>query len=97
GYGVGSRISLPYTRAIIDAIHNGELEDVACQEDETFGFEVPRECPGVPAELLVPRNTWEDKEAYAAGAAKLAELFQENFKTYADGASEEILSAGPRG
>ena len=97
GYGVGSRISLPYTRAIIDAIHNGDLKDVACQEDETFGIEVPRECPGVPAELLVPRNTWEDKEAYAAGAAKLAELFQENFKTYADGASEEILSAGPRG
>ena len=97
GYGVGSRISLPYTRAIIDAIHSGDLDDVACQEDETFGFQVPAECPGVPAELLVPKNTWEDKEAYDAGAAKLSELFRENFKTYADGATDEILAAGPRG
>ena len=97
GYGVGSRISLPYTRAIIDAIHSGELEQAACQEDETFGFQVPVECPGVPAEILVPQNTWEDKEAYAEGAVKLAELFRENFKIYADGASEEILAAGPRG
>ncbi|MCH2583933.1 MAG: phosphoenolpyruvate carboxykinase (ATP) [Planctomycetes bacterium] len=97
GYGVGSRISLPYTRAIIDAIHSGELDKAACQEDETFGFQVPVECPGVPAEILVPQNTWEDKEAYAAGAVKLAELFRENFKIYADGASEEILAAGPRG
>lgn len=97
GYGVGSRISLPYTRAIIDAIHSGELDQAACQEDETFGFQVPVECPGVPAEILVPQNTWEDKEAYAAGSVKLAELFRENFKTYADGASEEILAAGPRG
>ena len=55
------------------------------------------ECPGVPAEILVPQNTWEDKEAYAEGAVKLAELFRENFKTYADGASEETLAAGPRG
>ena len=97
GYGVGSRISLPYTRAIIDAIHSGELDKAACQEDEIFGFQVPVECPGVPAEILVPQNTWEDKEAYAAGAVKLAELFRENFKIYADGASEEILAAGPRG
>ena len=97
GYGVGSRISLPYTRAIIDAIHSGELDKAACQGDETFGFQVPVECPGVPAEILVPQNTWEDKEAYAAGAVKLAELFRENFKIYADGASEEILAAGPRG
>tara|TARA_B100000809_G_scaffold195254_1_gene194598 strand:- start:3828 stop:5399 length:1572 start_codon:yes stop_codon:yes gene_type:complete len=97
GYGVGSRINLPYTRAIIDAIHSGALNDVPCQEDETFGFAVPTECPDVPSEILVPSNTWEDKDAYAAGAAKLAELFQENFKTYADGATEEILAAGPRG
>tara|TARA_B100001750_G_scaffold68195_1_gene54273 strand:+ start:5479 stop:7050 length:1572 start_codon:yes stop_codon:yes gene_type:complete len=97
GFGEGSRISLPYTRAIIDAIHSGDLDDVACQEDETFGFQVPTECPGVPAELLVPKNTWEDKEAYDAGAARLSELFRENFKTYADGATDEILAAGPRG
>ena len=97
GYGVGSRINLPHTRAIIDAIHNGALRDAACQEDETFGFAVPTDCPGVPAELLLPRNTWDDKDAYAEGAARLAELFRENFKTYADGASEEILAAGPRG
>ena len=97
GYGVGSRISLPYTRAIIDAIHSGALDQAACQEDETFGFQVPVECPGVPAEILVPRNTWEDKEAYTGGAVKLAGLFRENFKAYAAGASEEILAAGPRG
>ena len=51
----------------------------------------------MPAELLVPKNTWEDKEAYDAGAARLSELFRENFKTYADGATDEILAAGPRG
>lgn len=96
GYGVGSRINLPYTRAIIDAIHNGDLKDVPCQEDEIFGFAVPTECPGVPGEILVPSNTWDDKDAYAEGAARLAELFRENFKTYAEGASEEILAAGPR-
>ena len=51
----------------------------------------------MPSEILIPSNTWEDKAAYAEGAAKLAEMFRENFKTYADGATEEILGAGPRG
>ncbi len=96
-HGVGSRINLPYTRAIIDAIHSGALNDVACQEDETFGFAVPTECPDVPSEILIPSNTWEDKAAYAEGAVKLAELFRENFEKYAEGATEEILAAGPRG
>ena len=96
-HGVGSRINLPYTRAIIDAIHSGALNDVACQEDETFGFAVPTECPDVPSEILIPSNTWGDKAAYAEGAVKLAEMFRDNFKTYADGATEEILAAGPRG
>lgn len=60
-----------------------------------FGFEVVTECPNVPAEILVPRNAWADKAAYAAAAKHLAGLFKENFKTYEAGASSEVKAAGP--
>jgi phosphoenolpyruvate carboxykinase (ATP) len=81
-YGVGSRIKLTHTRAIIDAIHNGTLATVTTWPDPVFGLDVVPECPGVPSEILVPRNAWADKAAYDSKAKKLFELFQNNFKKY---------------
>ena len=95
-YGVGSRIKLKYTRAIIDAIHNGTLASVSTQEDPVFGLQVPTSCPEVPAEMLLPRNTWADKAAYDDKAKKVATLFRENFKKYEGQASAEVRSAGPK-
>ncbi|NUP10140.1 MAG: phosphoenolpyruvate carboxykinase (ATP) [Polyangiaceae bacterium] len=95
-YGVGSRMKLKYTRAIIDAIHSGELAKVPTQEDPIFGVAVPTSCPNVPSEILVPKNTWADKAAYDTTAKKLAALFADNFKKYADQASEGVRKAGPR-
>lgn len=97
GYGVGSRISLKYTRAIIDAIHSGALDNAPTTTDPIFGIEVPTECPGVPSEILIPRGTWADGEAYDKAANKLADLFNKNFKHFEEGCSEEIRNAGPRG
>ena len=65
-------------------------------EDPIFELQIPASCPGVPTEMLVPRNTWADKEAYDRTARKLAGLFRENFAKYADGASEEVRNAGPK-
>ncbi|HTJ81867.1 MAG TPA: phosphoenolpyruvate carboxykinase (ATP) [Polyangiaceae bacterium] len=96
GYGVGARMKLKYTRAIVDAIHSGELEKVETVEDPIFGIQVPKQCSGVPAEILQPKSTWTDKAAYDAAAKKLAALFADNFKKYADQASEAVRKAGPR-
>jgi phosphoenolpyruvate carboxykinase (ATP) len=96
GFGVGSRMKLKYTRAIVDAIHAGALDKVATVDDAIFGLAVPTECPGVPGEMLVPRNTWADKAAYDAAARKVASLFRENFKKYETHATDEIRAAGPR-
>ncbi|HUH02576.1 MAG TPA: phosphoenolpyruvate carboxykinase (ATP) [Kofleriaceae bacterium] len=95
-FGVGKRMKLAYTRAIVDAIHSGALDKVETVADETFGVAVPTSCPGVPSELLAPRNTWTDTKAYEDTARKLAFLFRENFKKYEDAASEQIRGAGPR-
>ncbi len=95
-YGTGARMKLKFTRAIIDAIHSGELAKVATKPDPIFGVAVPESCPGVPSEILWPRNTWADKDGYDKTAKKLASLFAENFKKYADQASDEIRNAGPR-
>src|SRR6476620_6908624 len=73
-YGVGARMKLKLTRAIISAIHTGSLGQVKMERDPVFGFDVPTSCPGVPAEVLIPRNTWKDKVSYEATAAKLAKL-----------------------
>lgn len=96
GYGVGERMKLSYTRAIIDAIHDGSLKEAPTHNDDHFGFAVPTTCNGVPDEILMPRNTWADKVAYDESAVHLAELFQENFKQFAEGCSQEILDAGPK-
>ena len=93
-YGVGKRIKLAHTRAIVNAIHSGALANAKTQRDPVFGFEVITECPEVPSEILIPRNTWTDKAAYDAAAKQLAGLFRENFKTYEDGVSSEVRAAG---
>ena len=96
GYGVGSRMKLGYTRAVMDAIHSGDLVSAPTVADPVFGFDVVTKCGDVPAEMLQPRQSWSDKSAYDAAAKKLAALFVENFKTYADGVSAEVLAAGPK-
>jgi phosphoenolpyruvate carboxykinase (ATP) len=94
-YGVGKRISLKYTRAIIDAIHSGALAKAKSERDPVFGFDIVIECPGVPSEILRPRESWADKSAFDATAKKLATLFNKNFETYAAGASAEVRAAAP--
>lgn len=93
-FGVGKRIKLAYTRAIVNAIHSGALAKAKSHKDPVFGFEVIDECPEVPSEILNPRNTWADKAAYDAAAKKLAGLFHENFKAYESGVSPEVRAAG---
>jgi phosphoenolpyruvate carboxykinase (ATP) len=96
-HGVGKRMKLSYTRSIIDAIHSGSLANAPTTPDPVFGFDVVTACPDVPAEILVPKQTWPDPSAYDAAAKKLAGLFRENFKGYEGGADEELKAAGPRG
>jgi phosphoenolpyruvate carboxykinase (ATP) len=95
GYGAGNRIKLAHSRAIIDAIHSGQLVGARRQRHPTFGFDVPTECPGVPTEMLWPRDTWSDSTAYDLAAHKLAGLFVDNFKTYQDRVSDEVFTASP--
>lgn len=95
-YGTGSRIKLKYTRAIIDAIHSHSLDQVDYAEDPHFGFQVPLSCPGVPSELLIPKNTWANVVAFDATMQKLVRLFVENFKKYEKGVDPAIVAAGPR-
>jgi phosphoenolpyruvate carboxykinase (ATP) len=94
-YGVGERMKLRYTRAMLRAALEGRLDEVATEKDPVFGLEIPLECPEVPSEILKPRDTWSDAGAYDAQAAKLAAMFKENFEKYADGVPEEVRSAGP--
>jgi phosphoenolpyruvate carboxykinase (ATP) len=95
-YGVGKRMKIAYTRAMIRAILSGELAEVETTPDPTFGVNIPVSCPGVPTEVLQARNTWDDKEAYDRQAADLARRFNENFKKYEDGVSDEIKAVAPR-
>ncbi len=95
-YGTGSRMKLKFTRAMITAAMNGNLDNVAFEPHPVFGILMPTSCPDVPAEILVPRNTWSDKEAYDKKANELAGLFVKNFAKYADQANAEILSAAPK-
>ena len=95
GYGDGKRVPLAYTRAMINAIYSGQLEDAPTETDATFGIKVVTACPAVPTEMLVPRNTWKNPVAYDEAARKLASLFRENFRDYEDGVREATRLAGP--
>jgi len=93
-YGVGKRMNLTYTRAMITAALNGELEKVSYQPDPVFGILIPEMVTGVPVEVLTPRNTWQDPEAYDNTARSLAKSFSQNFERFKD-VSSDIRSAGP--
>jgi phosphoenolpyruvate carboxykinase (ATP) len=94
-YGIGERMKLRYTRAMLHAALDGLLDEVATEKDPVFGLEIPLECPDVPSEILRPRDTWKDPSAYDTQAKGLADMFKENFKKYADDVPEEVRSAGP--
>jgi phosphoenolpyruvate carboxykinase (ATP) len=96
-YGVGSRMKIGHTRAMIRAALSGALDRVEYTTDQIFNLDVPQSCPGVPAEVLNPRATWKDSTAYDAQARKLASMFIENFKTFEDDAPPDVVAAGPRG
>ena len=94
-YGVGSRIKLKYTRAMITSILEGDLENVNYEMHPIFGMDVPSTCPNVPDEILDPMNTWANKSAYISKSIQLAHSFHLNFEKFAAEASEEILNGGP--
>ena len=95
-YGTGDRISLKYTRAMITSILNGELDNANFITHEVFGLNMPTSCPNVPSEILSPKNTWADKNAYDSKANELANTFNKNFAQFADNANAEILEAAPK-
>ncbi len=95
GYGVGNRMKLGYTRAMITAVLNGELDSVDYEIHPIFKMEMPKTCPGVPSELLNPRNTWTDKNEYDKKAHELATHFIKNFAKFESGVTQEIRDAAP--
>jgi phosphoenolpyruvate carboxykinase (ATP) len=95
-YGVGERIKLPYTRAMVRAAINGSIEKSRFVRDNIFNLEIPTSCPDVPSEILNPRNTWPEKDAYVIAAKRLATLFMENFSKF-ENIPKEIREAGPKG
>ncbi len=96
-YGEGQRMKIAYTRAMIRAALSGALDHVAYQKDPVFNLDIPASCPGVPSDVLTPRATWANGAAYDAQAAKLASMFVENFKTFGQGVTADVLAAGPHG
>jgi phosphoenolpyruvate carboxykinase (ATP) len=95
-FGIGKRISIHHTRALLNAALDGRLNDVEYRTDKLFGFEVPLSCPDVPDDVLVPEQTWGDKDEYWKRFDGMAARFIENFKLYASGCPDEVANAGPR-
>ncbi|TYP95306.1 phosphoenolpyruvate carboxykinase (ATP) [Fodinibius salinus] len=95
-HGVGHRMNLPHTRQMLSEALNGNLEDTTYSVDPFFGMAIPEEVDGVPNDILIPRNTWDDKEEYDKKAKHLAQMFAENFEQFEDMASEELIKAGPK-
>ena len=94
-YGVGNRMKLSYTRAMVTAALNGELEKAEYEHDDLFNLDIPKACPNVPAEILNARNTWSDPAAYQESAEKLAAMFEDNFEKKYPDMPENIKKAGP--
>jgi phosphoenolpyruvate carboxykinase (ATP) len=90
-------MKIAYTRAMVNAALDGQLADSEYVEDPVFGVQVPTQCSDVPDEVLIPRNTWRDGEAYDAQAKKLAAMFVDNFKQFEDQVSSAIKAAAPKG
>jgi phosphoenolpyruvate carboxykinase (ATP) len=95
-YGVGTRMKIGHTRALVRAAIAGRLAGLALERDPIFGFEVPTACPDVPRGVLRPRGAWKDPVAYDAQACRLAGMFEENFAPFADSVPEEVRAAAPR-
>jgi phosphoenolpyruvate carboxykinase (ATP) len=95
-YGVGKRMNLTYTRAMVTGALSGNIDRVTVKHHAIFNLDMPRSCPGVPDEVLDPRNTWSDKDRYDAAARRLAALFVKNFEKFGN-VSKEIIEAGPEG
>jgi phosphoenolpyruvate carboxykinase (ATP) len=95
-YGVGKRMKLGYTRAMVHALLEGRLDDVATRTHPVFGLAMPQSVPGVPSDVLDPRGTWSDPAAYDAQAKKLAGMFRTNFEKFGS-VPAEIRNAGPQG
>jgi phosphoenolpyruvate carboxykinase (ATP) len=94
-YGIGKRISIRHTRALLNAALNGKLDDVQYTTDPVFGFEVPMECPGVPNDVLAPSSSWGDKKEYDRRYRDLAMRFKENFAKFTDNTPPDVVDAGP--
>ena len=95
-YGVGNRMKIKYTRAMLNAALDGDLDDVSYIVDARFGFEVPETCPNVPSEVLQPIHTWSDNDSYNKTADNLAKMFVDNFKRYEAGVSDAVNASSPR-
>lgn len=95
-YGVGNRMKIAYTRAMVTATLDGSLAKIPTEEDPIFGVHIPKSCPNVPSEVLKPKNTWKDKESYDEYAQKLADMFKENFEQFKEHVSEKVKAAGPK-
>jgi len=95
-YGIGSRMKIDHTRAMIRAALSGALDKVGYETDPLFNLEIPASCPDVPTGVLQPRNTWSRPEDYDRQAAELARMFTENFKRFEGGVSRAVRDAGPR-
>jgi phosphoenolpyruvate carboxykinase (ATP) len=94
-YGTGERMNINHTRNMVRAAINGELDGVETVIDPVFRVAVPVSVPGVPDEVLQPRGTWADPDAYDVAALRIAGMFHDNFAKYADGVSEAVRNAGP--
>jgi phosphoenolpyruvate carboxykinase (ATP) len=94
-YGVGHRMALQYTRAMIQAILEGSLSQIETCQEPCFGLHIPVRCPNVPGDVLEPRRTWADPSAYYTKARELAALFVKNFEKYANEVDPAIVAAGP--
>jgi phosphoenolpyruvate carboxykinase (ATP) len=95
-FGTGTRMKLSHTRTMVTAALTGKLDDVETRQDPVFGLNVPVAIPGVPTEILDPRATWKDSAQYDAQAAKLAQMFRDNFRKFESDVSEAVKKAGPR-
>ena len=95
-YGVRKRISIRYTRALLDAALDGSLHGVEYTRDPIFGFEAPKTCPGVPGSVMDPSGSWPDKALYTNRYRQLAARFVESFRKLEEGCAPEVIAAGPK-
>ena len=95
-YGIGKRISIRYTRDLLNSALNGELKHVEYYTDPIFGFQVPKRCPGIPESVLYPASSWHDEAAYMKRYRGLGARFIDNFKKFADSVPSEVVKAGPK-